>query len=238
MKPTQVRVGIHTGSCVSGLIGTKLCKFSLWGDTMNTASQMESTSKPGTVQISGATMALLESSHKKNFVPSGGVEVKGRGLMQTYLWDCDELVDSQSIDSYRPTIGSMNSYHSQAIPSPNSSDKHHLYKHDTSYLPSIENSANECSGTARLSNGTGNNLNGWDGRASTSSFARMGSSGMDAAARLSSGMDAAGRLTPFAGGMRNERSTGNLARWLQAYQIRQPKQPKQPKHEATETTET
>ena len=46
-QPTQVRVGLHTGTVVTGLIGTKLPKFSIFGDTMNTASRMESTCRPG-----------------------------------------------------------------------------------------------------------------------------------------------------------------------------------------------
>ncbi|GAX74598.1 hypothetical protein CEUSTIGMA_g2046.t1 [Chlamydomonas eustigma] len=89
--PTCVRVGIHTGSVVSGLIGTKLPKFSLFGDTMNTSSRMESTSKPGCIQISQATYSMLGQDQQALFLPSGGVEVKGKGLMATYLYTPSEL---------------------------------------------------------------------------------------------------------------------------------------------------
>ena len=75
-EPTLVRIGLHTGTVVTGLIGSKLPKFSVFGDTMNTASRMESTCKPGCIQVSSSTYELLSNSH--TFLPSGGVHVKGK----------------------------------------------------------------------------------------------------------------------------------------------------------------
>jgi class 3 adenylate cyclase len=86
--PTEIRIGIHTGPVVSGLIGHSLPKFGLFGDTMNVASRMEHTAPPGCVQISDATRLLLgdELPAGMDFVPTGGVDIKGKGVMQTHLW--------------------------------------------------------------------------------------------------------------------------------------------------------
>mmetsp|Transcript_10724 Transcript_10724/g.29421 ORF Transcript_10724/g.29421 Transcript_10724/m.29421 type:complete len:219 (+) Transcript_10724:176-832(+) len=82
-EPVRVRVGLHTGDVVSGLIGSKLPKFSIFGDTMNTASRMESTGMPGRIHVSETTQKLL--SHE-TWEGTGGVEVKGKGQMQTFFW--------------------------------------------------------------------------------------------------------------------------------------------------------
>ncbi len=76
-QPVVIRIGIHSGDCTSGLVGTKLPKFSIFGDTMNTASRMESTCQPGLIQVSEATRVMLPMLEL--FTPSGGVEVKVRG---------------------------------------------------------------------------------------------------------------------------------------------------------------
>eukprot|EP00200_Dunaliella_tertiolecta_P012851 CAMPEP_0202391218 /NCGR_PEP_ID=MMETSP1127-20130417/91720_1 /ASSEMBLY_ACC=CAM_ASM_000462 /TAXON_ID=3047 /ORGANISM="Dunaliella tertiolecta, Strain CCMP1320" /LENGTH=807 /DNA_ID=CAMNT_0048993637 /DNA_START=585 /DNA_END=3009 /DNA_ORIENTATION=- len=83
-ETVRVRVGMHTGDVVSGLIGSKLPKFSIFGDTMNTASRMESTGLPGRIHVSETTHKLLQ--HTELWEPTGGVEVKGKGKMQTFLW--------------------------------------------------------------------------------------------------------------------------------------------------------
>ncbi|EFC40264.1 predicted protein [Naegleria gruberi] len=79
----DIRIGINTGSALAGVIGTKKFAYDLWGDTINTASRMESTGQPGRVQISRSTYERvydmgLEFEEKR-------VEVKGKGIMQSYL---------------------------------------------------------------------------------------------------------------------------------------------------------
>ena len=52
----QMRMGIHSGSCVGGVVGSKMPHFSVFGDTVNIAALMESTSEPMRIQISHTTM--------------------------------------------------------------------------------------------------------------------------------------------------------------------------------------
>ncbi|KAJ9529772.1 hypothetical protein QJQ45_014550, partial [Haematococcus lacustris] len=81
----RLRIGIHTGPCVSGLVGMGVPKWSVFGDTVNTAARLEQTCELCMIQVSEYTYSLLGGCFD-GFKPSGGVHMKGKGLVQTHLW--------------------------------------------------------------------------------------------------------------------------------------------------------
>jgi class 3 adenylate cyclase len=79
----QVRIGIDTGPVVAGVIGRAKFIYDLWGDTVNTASRMESCALPGTIQVTERTFERLRALYE--FRPRETIDVKGKGPMRPYL---------------------------------------------------------------------------------------------------------------------------------------------------------
>lgn len=78
----KIRIGIHTGSVVAGIVGMKKFAYDIWGDTVNTAARMEQNCEPGEINISHTTNALVEHQFQTEF--RGEIEAKNKGVLKMY----------------------------------------------------------------------------------------------------------------------------------------------------------
>ena len=105
----RLRVGIHTGTCMSGIVGTRNFRFCLFGDTMNTAARMEQKSAAECIHTTQDVVDLVPDECWEKLQK---IEVKGKGLMQTYLL---RVVDSSD-------VGQGDLAHDQSIPDDTEND--------------------------------------------------------------------------------------------------------------------
>ena len=87
-KILEVRIGIHSGPTVTGVIGTKKLSYDVWGDAVNTAARMESYGEPGTIQVSREfydSIRHIDGMIETTVITEKEIAIKGKGLMNTII---------------------------------------------------------------------------------------------------------------------------------------------------------
>jgi len=83
----DIRIGIHSGPLIAGVVGEKKFAYDIWGDTVNLASRMESSGEPGRINLSESTYTLIKHNYKCS--PRGKIKAKNKGELEMYFLEQD-----------------------------------------------------------------------------------------------------------------------------------------------------
>ena len=90
----EIRVGVHTGPVVAGIVGVKKFSYDIWGDTVNTAARMESSGEAGKVNISQSTFERIRALPEFRCTSRGAIEAKGKGELEMWFVERGDLIKS------------------------------------------------------------------------------------------------------------------------------------------------
>jgi class 3 adenylate cyclase len=100
----NIRIGIHTGPVVAGVVGIKKFAYDIWGDTVNIASRLESNSEPGKINISENTYHLIKDSFDCEY--RGEIQAKNKGMMKMYYVNNKKQTTKTYSDSKKSEVPS------------------------------------------------------------------------------------------------------------------------------------